>query len=368
MNTYFITGATGAVGSELVSVLLEQTDARITLLMRARDDGHMKERLDDLKKFWDLPENLTSRIKPVKGDMTQPNLGLSSEDYAVVSSETTHIVHCAGNVRMNLSIEDARKSSVNSARSILELAQRCRERGTLQKVEYVSTVGVAGRRSGVLPETWITEERDFHNTYEQAKAEAEDLVRHGVEDGLPITVHRPSMVVGHSKTGKIIHFQVFYHLCEFLSGRRTFGFLPDIRSGTLDTVPVDYVAQVLTWSSTQQKTIGMIFHLCSGPKQSLNLLELMQRTRKVYSSLGLHLPRTKMLPVPVFVACLPLVSFFAPDKAKRALKTLPVFLDYLRDSQYFGNELTIKVLEKYGVLLPPATEYVDAVIRKYAER
>ena len=163
MNTYFITGATGAVGSELVSVLLEQTDARITLLMRARDEAHMRARLEELKNFWELPGNLTSRIRPVKGDMTQPNLGLSSEDYAVVSSETTHIVHCAGNVRMNLSIEDARKSSVNSARSILELAQRCRERGTLQKVEYVSTVGVAGRRPGVLPETWITEEREFQN-------------------------------------------------------------------------------------------------------------------------------------------------------------------------------------------------------------
>lgn len=368
MNSYFITGATGAVGSELVPELLKSPDVRVALLIRAKDDLHMWERLNGLKAFWDLPDSLSSRIMPLKGDMTLPNLGLSPEDYAAVTSETTHIIHCAGIVRMNLSIEDARKSSVNSARNILDLARSCREHGMLHKVEYVSTVGVAGRRDGILPETWITEKRDFHNTYEQAKAEAEDLVRQGIENGLPITVHRPSMVVGNSRTGKIIHFQVFYHLCEFLSGRRTFGFLPDIRAGMLDTVPVDYVAQVLAWSSAQQQTTGMIFHLCSGPEQSLNLLDLMQRTRKIYASLGYQLPRTKILPVSAFVACLPIVSFFSPEKAKRALKTLPVFLDYMRDSQYFGNEMTLQTIEKHGIFLPKATEYVDTVIRKYAKR
>jgi hypothetical protein len=88
----------------------------------------------------------------------------------------------------------------------------------------------------------------------------------------------------------------------------------------------------------------------------------------VYASLGQHLPRTKILPVSAFVACLPVVSFFAPEKTKRALKTLPVFLDYLRDSQYFGNEMTLQTLEKHGILLPPPAEYVDTVIRKYAQR
>lgn len=365
MKTYFITGATGAVGSELVTELLKTPDTHFTLLIRAKDDLHMQERLNGLTTFWDLPDGVTSRIKPLKGDMTLPNLGLSSEDYAAVVSETTHIIHCAGIVRMNLSIDDARKSSVNSARNILQLARNCIEHGVLRKIEYVSTVGVAGRRTGVLPETWITEEREFHNTYEQAKSEAEVLVRQAIEVGLPVTVHRPSMVVGNSRTGKILHYQVFYHLCEFLSGRRTFGFLPDIRAAMLDIVPVDYVAQVLAWSSTQQKTAGMIFHLCSGPKQSLTLLDLMQKTRKIYTSLGHQLPKTRMLPVSTFVASLPVVRLFAPEKTKRALKTLPVFLDYLRDSQYFGNKNTLQLFKKHGIHLPLGAEYADTVIRRY---
>lgn len=368
MNSYFMTGATGAVGSELVPELLKSPNTCVALLIRAKDDLHMQERLSGLKTFWGLPDGLASRIRPLKGDMTLPNLGLAPKDYAAVSSETTHIIHCAGIVRMNLSIEDARKSSVNSARSILDLARSCHEHGVLRKVEYVSTVGVAGRRAGVLPETWITEEREFHNTYEQAKSEAEDLVRQGIEAGLPITVHRPSMVVGNSTTGKIIHFQIFYHLCEFLSGRRTFGILPDISGAKLDTVPVDYVARILAWSSTQQQTSGSIFHHCSGPEHSLDLSELIRRTRVIYASRGEALPRTKILPVSAFRACLPVVRFFAPEKARRALNTLPVFLDYLRDRQYFGNVMTLQTLQQHGILLPPAVEYVDTVIRKFIER
>ena len=122
---------------------------------------------------------------------------------------------------------------------------------------------------GALPERWITESREYHNTYEQAKAEAEVLVARGVAEGLPITVHRPSMVVGDSRTGDVMRFQIFYHLVEFLSGRRTFGFFPAFGATRLDIVPVDYVANAVVWSSGRQDTVGRILHLCAGPEESL---------------------------------------------------------------------------------------------------
>jgi nucleoside-diphosphate-sugar epimerase len=85
-------------------------------------------------------------------------------------------------------------AAVGAAHHVVELARAC---SRLEKVEFVSTVGVGGHRA-VVPETWLTEPRAFHNTYEQAKAEAEaeESIRGEVERGLPLTVHRPSMVVG----------------------------------------------------------------------------------------------------------------------------------------------------------------------------
>ena len=60
---------------------------------------------------------------------------------------------------------------------------------------------------------------------------ADELRKKQVPHG-KVTLHRPSMVVGHAETGKVIHFQVFYHLCEFLSGRHTRGLIPADRKST----------------------------------------------------------------------------------------------------------------------------------------
>lgn len=69
-----------------------------------------------------------------------------------------------------------------------------------------------GWRAGVLPECWITEARTFHDIYEQAKAEAERYLQNVLPEGLPITIHHPSMVIGDAGSGRIIHFQIFYAL------------------------------------------------------------------------------------------------------------------------------------------------------------
>lgn len=76
-------------------------------------------------------------------------------------------------------------------------------------MEAVSTVGVGGRYYGALPEQWLNTPRNFHNTYEQSKAEAEIILKTEVDQGMPITVHRPSMIVGDSQTGRILNFQIF---------------------------------------------------------------------------------------------------------------------------------------------------------------
>ena len=82
---------------------------------------------------------------------------------------------------------------------------------------------------GLIREVPLAEPRQFHNTYEAAKAEAESFVWERLSGGLPGTIHRPSMIVGDSKTGKNIRFQVFYYLADFLAGLRTLGVVPDTR-------------------------------------------------------------------------------------------------------------------------------------------
>jgi len=366
MSAYFVTGGTGVVGSAIAERLLADGD-RVTLLLRARDDTELAGRLDELVRFWELGPEARTRVDALRGDTTVPRFGLDEATFERVAAGCTHVVHCAAIVKMNLPLDEARRAAVDAARNVVALARAVKARGRLEKVEFLSTVGVSGRRTEPLPERWITEPREFHNTYEQAKAEAEDWLRSELEPAFPITIHRPSMVVGEAGTGRVIRFQIFYHLLEFLSGRRTRGFAPALGATALDIVPVDYVAGAVVWSSRQRATSGKVLHLCSGPEQAVPLPVLREQVRARFAAAGVPCPPARTIPVAALKAALPIAGFLAPAKARRALAALPVFLEYLAGKQVFPNVETRRVLNDVLPLPAPRT-YLDALFDYYLAR
>jgi nucleoside-diphosphate-sugar epimerase len=265
---------------------------------------------------------------------------------------------------MNLPIDAARRSAVDSAKVVVEFARACPR---LQKAELVSTVGVGGRMP-LVPEEWLTQARAFHNTYEQAKAEAEDFLREQIEKGaLPATIHRPSMVVGDSRTGKIIHYQIFYHLCEFLSGRQTRGLLPELTGTRLDTIPVDVVARALQWSSTRSETVGRVLHLCSGPTKSIEIKALSGAVREVFEAKGRRVPPLRWAPLWFFRAALPVLRVHSDPRHRKALANLSLFLDYARDRQRFACGRTTASLAQASIAVPAPAEYLGKVVAAYLE-
>ncbi len=369
MNIYFITGATGTLGSAVVRELLTNTSHRLVLLIRAKDETVLQERVEELVSFLEVDDpSAIKRIEAIRGDTEIEKFGLGSKDYSRLGASVTHIIHSAAIVRMNLPIEKARLAAVDATKNIMLLARLCQENKVLQKVEIVSTVGVGGRWQGHLPERWINEPRVFHNTYEQAKAEAEVVIEHyATKEDLPITVHRPSMIVGHSHSGRILHFQIFYHLIEFISGRRTWGMLPNLTHHKVDLVPVDYVAQVIVWSSSSLLTAGKVLHLCSGPEQATSLEELKATVLVKFQEKVLHVSSRMTMPITWFKGFSILIAPFAPNHLKKSLATLPVFLDYLSEDQVFSNVETQKLLcsSDAGLVLPMPTSYLDPVIEYY---
>jgi thioester reductase-like protein len=371
MSIYFLTGGTGAVGSAIVPLLLAEPDTEVRLLLRADSDEALSRRLEGLVDFWGWsgsPDKRT-RLKAYRGDVALSNFGLADVQYAELVGECTHVIHAAGTVRMNLSIEDARRSAVGSAQETINFARRLAIGGGLRKFEYVSTVGVAGKRPGALPEIWMDEPRDFHNTYEQAKAEAEEIVRRAIDDeGLPVTVHRPSMVIGDSRDGRIIHFQIFYFICEFLTGRKTAGLYPDFGEVRLDVIPVDWVAEAIVASSRDAETAGRIFHLCSGPELAPRLEELKETVRSAFKAYGMSVPAGIRLPRWMFAALARLAARLVPVPQRKALSTLPIYLDYLADRQGFDNAAYTAWLAARGLSFPQAKDYLPRVFGYYLDK
>lgn len=372
MSVYLLTGASGVVGSAIVPVLMRETDAEILLLLRPGKNQNLDARLAQLMDFWCLHypglrrEAITARVRVLAGEITQDALGLSTEEEAEVRARCTHLIHCAASVRMNLALEKARQTARQPVAQVLALGERC---ARLEKVEFVSTVGVGGRWEGPLPERWLHEDRQFHNTYEAAKAEAEELIEAAVARGFPVTVHRPSMVVGDSISGAVIHFQIFYFICEFLSGKRTLGLYPSLGAGTLDIVPNDFVARAIVAASRDPETRGRILHLCAGPDQALSLTDLRRTVRRMFRAAG----RTPPLPcfdlsARGFTRLMQLLKVFLPAREQRALQTLPLYLDYLAGVQAFGNTQSLAQLEAWGIDLPPAMDVAEKALAFYLLR
>ncbi len=368
VRTYFITGATGVVGSAVLAALLERPHTRFRLLIRAPSDAALEARLAGLLGSLRQPHHATgARVTGLKGDVTLPRFGLDEATYRQLAAECTHVVHAAASVRMNLPLEAARTSAVTAVKHVLVFCEAGARAGVFEKAEFVSTVGVGGRWKGPLPERWIDEPRSFHNTYEQSKAEAETVVARAIAAGLPATVHRPSMVVGDSRTGHIPHFQVFYHLAEFIAGRRTFGLLPPLAGRTVDLVPSDFVAAVIAWSSTDEAARGKVLHLCAGPAGAVALEWLRDQVRRRIRERGLDSPRIRSVSPGLLGGIARLAAPFVGARTRRALSTLPMFLDYLGEEQLFSNQATSALLAKVPIELPRAATYLGPVLDYYLD-
>lgn len=358
INHFLISGGTGAIGSAIVPLLVEKK-APIYLLIRGADNEEVQKKFLNLKRFWNLP-NIDEWVMPIRGDVEEIGLGLSKDDEFRVTNDVTNIIHSAGKVRMNLPLEEARSAAVGSTQNILNFSKRC---PNFNKLEFVSTVGVAGRTIPQLEELYYSEKRSYHNTYEQSKAEAEMVLEKAMQE-IPVTLHRPSMVVGDSSSGKIIHFQIFYYLCEFLSGNKTFGFMPKLGNTTLDIVPSDYVAKAIVESSYNNGWAGKVLHLSSGT-DALPLEALKKHVRKYWQKNGLILPKEIDLPLVAVKGGLFLIKPFLTAKMKKMISTLPIFLDYLESRQTFSNHKTIMLLEEHGINLPKPEGYLEHLFEFY---
>jgi len=215
----FLTGVTGFIGSQLLHKWLYNSDARFHLLVRSKRDENPDSRihrvLADLCPQSDVA-SLARRIDLLEGDISVDMFGLKDADYQRLTDTVSHIIHCAAAARFDLDLDEARRTNVRGTVNILDLAARCPR---LQKIDYIGTAYVAGRRSGVIKEDELDEGQEHNNTYERSKLEAEKLVRHRLSE-FPLTIYRPSIVICDSQTGRVSRHSAFFRVLKmYLLGR-----------------------------------------------------------------------------------------------------------------------------------------------------
>ena len=303
----FLTGATGVLGTELVPRLLhEHADARITLLLRPGPD-----RFDSLRAL-----AVGDRMDAVVGDVTVRGLGLDEITRRELARSVTHVVHGAATTRLDAPAEVARAVNVDGTLRVLAFAETCRR---LALFAHVSTAHVCGDREGLVREPELWRGQGFLNPYEESKCRAEFEVRRRSLE-IPVAVFRPSIVVGHSRTGRVSSFASLYSpLRRIADGaiRR----IPAAADASLDLIPVDRVAAAIARLTTSSRAIGEVYHLCAGPGGRVSMAQLMGETVRVAGTAGAAPLR------------------FDPGRPRSPAPGLPpgmaVFFDYLRFDREF---------------------------------
>jgi len=353
---YFVTGATGFIGRNLVEQLLQREGA-IHVLVRDGSRG----RLDELIERWaQIDPDARERIRPVVGDLQEPRLGLSDEQVAELTGEIDHFFHLAAIYDMTADEDRNHTLNVGGTRHAVELANAL-EAGRLH---HVSSVAAAGLHKGLFREDMFDEGQELPSPYHRTKFESEKVARE--QSRVPWRVYRPAVVVGHSQTGEMDKIDGPYYFFKAIQIVRHW--LPEWvplmgpELGHTNIVPVDFVARALDHIAHVDGLDGQAFHLTSPKSQRSGevLNEFAKAAHAPQLALRIDKRLTDALPKGVFSMLLKLPAL--KDVRRTVLADLGIpdeVVEHIGFSAQFDTRDTERALAGSGIAVPPLSEYAE---------
>ena len=338
-GTWFVTGYPGFIARRLVAHVAEaEPGARIYALAhpeKAREARRAAEAVRNVQVF--------------TGDVADMHLGMDGEAWRAVLDEVTDIFHLAALGETDAGLPALERVNVEGTRNALDLAQQCER---LRRFTHFSTAYVSGDRAGVISEDELEMGQGFRNGYEETKFRAEQWVRRAAAKGLPVTVVRPSSVVGPGQGSEAGAFRGEYHraLLAVTSPLASGDPLPGEGLAPFHVVPLDYVVRAAFAVSRDPRAVGRTFHLVDPAPAS---------ARRIHEQVA----RLARRPIP---------RFQLPHPARASLSgvSLPEWLPGAgRGARGQVNRLafyrcaeTLELLQGTGIHCPPIERYLDVLL------
>jgi len=273
---------------------------------------------------------------------------MSHDDFAEATSKSTVIFHLAAIYDLAVTRDIAMQVNVAGTRKVNEFAQSS---PNLRHYHYVSTCYVAGKRKGRILETELKHAAGFRNYYEESKYLAEVEVD-ALKSTLPITIHRPAVVCGDSRTGETAKYDGVYYLINYLRKWPSVLKLFNIgnREVSLNLVPVDFVVDAMAALVRDPAALGKTIQLADpNPLTTHELFNTIARRLKGSGS-------RVTVPAPVVQFSLMLPP--SPRITDLPHHGVPYF--FLR--QTYDTREAMALLEPHQLRCPPFSSYADSIV------
>jgi amino acid adenylation domain-containing protein/thioester reductase-like protein len=360
----FLTGATGFIGAFLLTELLQDPQTTVYCLVRADNLETASQRLrSSLENYEIWQEAFGSRIIPVLGDLSEPLLGLSEQQFTEVADRIDAIYHSGAYVNLTYPYAALRQANVGGTQEVLRLATHTK---TIP-VHYISTLDVfqSSQYSGmklIVETDELLSCEGYLDGYSQSKWVAERLVIAARDRGLPISIYRLGMVTGHSQTGA---FQFTNLICKMIKGFIQLGYAPETDL-KMNLSPVDYIVQAIRYLSQQPESLGKTFHLLS--PYGLSMSQLARDINALgypVSCIPYHQWQTKLFTMPsdnALTALVPLFTKKLPDGQTMLLEITALV------SQAFDSRNAQAMLAGSNIVCPPINTSVVQAYLSYFRR
>jgi thioester reductase-like protein len=347
---YFFTGFPGFICQELVRELLDTKNDvdKVFLLVLPTQKNSALPIIQSLQQRYPY-----TSFTLIEGDITQPDLKMKKEDQFLVLTETSYVFHLAAIYDLAVKKEIAYEVNVNGTKQVLSWAKKLPH---IKRFMYFSTAYVAGNREGKIFENELIHHFTFKNHYEKTKYLAEVLV--DVEKStLPITIIRPGIVKGHSKTGETTKFDGPYLILNFLHSLRFLPLIPHLGKGDAEfnVVPIDYVVKSTCYLTHSKGALGKTLHLTNPDPVSI---------REAYAILMVNLLKKApkgSIPLPVAK------TFLRVPTARKWLKVEREALDYFTWKGSFDCSEAKQLLIEAGITCPPFHVTAATMVKYYED-
>ena len=343
-ESVFITGFPGFIASRLVE-RLAGPETQFFLLVQPQ---FIEAAMAEAEEIAELTNTPLESFVIVEGDITQPGLGISDDDLETIQYETTDVFHLAAAYDLAVAKDVAFEVNLKGTENVNEFVSSLKN---LRRYNYVSTCYVAGKRAGAILETELEHNAGFRNFYEETKylaeAEVEQLKSH-----LPVTIYRPSVVVGDSETGETAKYDGIYHLINYL--RKAPALLRVLNVGNnsvrLNLVPVDFVVDGIAALARDKRATGKTVALADpAPLTTAELFDAIAKDmtgRKSEFS-----PPTR------------LAEWFLNTRISPVITGLPHHgVPYFFISQTYDTAVADKLLASHGISCPRFGDYVGNLL------